>query len=43
MKALRMRIINANTTDDDIFQTVALLNDIAVKETEKLRRTQTVI
>ena len=43
MKTLRMCIINANTTDDDIFQTVALLNDIAVKETEKLRRTQTVI
>ena len=30
--------INANTTEDDIRRTVALLNDIAVKETERLRR-----
>ena len=36
-KTLRMCIINANTTEDDIRKTVALLNEIAVKETEKLR------
>ena len=37
MKTLRMCIINANTTEDDIRRTVALLNDIAVQETAKLR------
>ena len=37
MKTLRMCIINANTTEEDIRKTVALLNEIAVRETEKLR------
>ncbi len=36
-KTLRMCIINANTTKDDIQRTVALLNEIAVRETERVR------
>ena len=36
-KTLRMCIINANTTEDDIQKTVALLNEIAVRETERLK------
>ena len=36
-KTLRMCIINANTTEDDIKKTVALLNEIALRETERLR------
>ena len=36
-KTLRMCMINANTTEEDIEKTVALLNEIAVRETEKLR------
>ena len=36
-KTLRMCIINANTTEDDIQRTVALLNEIAVRETDRLR------
>ena len=35
-KTLRMCIINANTTEEDVIQTIALLDEIAVKETEKL-------
>ena len=38
-KTLRMCIINANTTEDDIRRTVALLDEIAVRETERLRCT----
>jgi len=36
-KTLRMCIINANTTEDDILQTIALLNEIAVREAKKMR------
>ena len=36
-KTLRMCLINANTTENDIIQTIALLNDIAVREAEKLK------
>lgn len=36
-KTLRMCIINANTTKDDIQRTVALLNEIALRETERVR------
>lgn len=36
-KTLRMCIINANTTEDDLHKTIALLNEIAVRETEKMR------
>ena len=36
-KTLRMCIINANTTEEDIKRTVALLNEIVLKETDKLR------
>lgn len=37
-KTLRMCIVNANTTEEDIRGTVAYLNEIAVRETEKLRK-----
>lgn len=37
-KTLRMCTINANTTEDDIRKTLALLNEIAISETEKLTR-----
>ena len=36
MKTLRMCIINANTTEEDVIQTIALLDEIAVKETASL-------
>ncbi len=35
-KTLRMCIINANTTEDDILKTTALLDEIAIKEAEKM-------
>ena len=35
-KTLRMCIINANTTEDDILKTTALLDEIAAKEAEKI-------
>lgn len=36
MKTLRMCIINANTTEEDVVQTISLLDEIDVKETAKL-------
>ena len=35
-KTLRMCTINANTTEDDILQTIKLLNTIAISEANKL-------
>jgi glutamate/tyrosine decarboxylase-like PLP-dependent enzyme len=35
-KTLRMCILNANTTEDDIHKTIVLLNEIAIRETDKL-------
>lgn len=36
-KTLRMCMINANTTVEDIENTISLLNEIAIKETEKIK------
>jgi glutamate/tyrosine decarboxylase-like PLP-dependent enzyme len=36
VKTLRMCIINANTTEDDVIRTIALLDAIAVKETANM-------
>ena len=35
-RTLRMCIINANTTEEDVIKTISLLNEIAVKETARL-------
>ena len=37
MKTLRMCIINANTTEEDVYKTLELLNEIAIREAKNLR------
>ena len=39
-KTLRMCMINANTTEGDILQTIAMLDEIAAAETAQLRNAE---